>query len=76
MKLRKVRGDVLEFPLFFCFKENVARDSPLCMHLTVTLLNKYNYLLKQPFHYRDLSYNSLTGEVPNFLSSLPSLKTL
>ncbi|KAL6335728.1 hypothetical protein AAG906_039491 [Vitis piasezkii] len=35
-----------------------------------------DYLLKQTFHYRDLSFNSLTGEVPNFLSKLPSLKTL
>ncbi|KAL6335731.1 hypothetical protein AAG906_039494 [Vitis piasezkii] len=40
------------------------------------ILNKYCYLLKQPSDYRDLSYNSLTGEVPNFLSKLPSLKTL
>nr|CAN68926.1 hypothetical protein VITISV_044248 [Vitis vinifera] len=28
------------------------------------------------FHYRDLSNNSLTGEVPDFLSQLPLLKTL
>ncbi|RVW52010.1 putative leucine-rich repeat receptor-like protein kinase [Vitis vinifera] len=34
------------------------------------------YVLKQSFHYRDLSYNSLTGKVPNFLSKLPSLKAL
>jgi hypothetical protein len=60
--------------------------SPIIKHEVVSRTNSSGYIyLHQKlllnvnsflFYFRDLSYNDLTGELPEFLAQLPNLKTL